>query len=496
MKKKYYLWMLLSAVVAVVLLACVKEYIDTEPNGKNSGSEILSVEEAKAFFEKQMSIGQTRAEGTRKSKIFNPGDFTPRWDKAKTSEAEKIASVDVPITSQYQFKAIRSEENSGKIKAYSVNIEQKLVVVKGRRHQQLSQYLMTFIPDEQYAKTHKGHIAEKFVNTGDKGGYSGIVIYTHPTLGIPIRVSKYVDGQQVEGVFLLGATKEKMRQNVNIARQIMGHISLACTAVPAATRDGGEDDDDYSWLDDWFGDDDDYGDNDNDSGEDWSWFWNWFEEDVFSDLHDGDIVTPEYNEDYGMWTLTDQDGNSWWITEPDEDGYSFCGTGDSYKELFGDPDDDDSGKPHYAKDDLPETMHPQITINNCVPSIMEYAYHALGGEKVDKESDYQNYYAQEYDTWAPLFNGVSLDHMQSYVDNFFETIPFVSYQDAIENHHGFIMTDIESDLENSTHNVLIIGYQDDGNLIYMDPMTGSRHECDESDIVGNYNIVITGNKEK
>ena len=44
------------------------------------------------------------------------------------------------------------------------------------------------------------------------------------------------------------------------------------------------------------------------------------------------------------------------------------------------------------------------------------------------------------------------------------------------------------------HCVLVVGYQEDGDLIYMDPYDGTSKVVDSSYVVGNYNIVITGIK--
>ena len=56
------------------------------------------------------------------------------------------------------------------------------------------------------------------------------------------------------------------------------------------------------------------------------------------------------------------------------------------------------------------------------------------------------------------------------------------------------MTDIGSGADGITHNILVYGYQEDGDLIYMDPYDGTSKVIDSSYVVGNYNIVIIGIK--
>jgi len=160
---------------------------------------------------------------------------------------------------------------------------------------------MTFLPDKQYSQKNKGRIAEKFINNGDKGGYSGVVIYTHSILGVPIKVSRYINGNQIDGVFLLDESKDKMKQYVYRAGKIIGNISLACKEAVSMTRSGGEDD----WLEDWkhvfFMDDDIDGDGDYD-------FMDWFSKNLFGLLPDGTKLTFDYDDDFGDWSLRDQYG--------------------------------------------------------------------------------------------------------------------------------------------------------------------------------------------
>lgn len=54
------------------------------------------------------------------------------------------------------------------------------------------------------------------------------------------------------------------------------------------------------------------------------------------------------------------------------------------------------------------------------------------------------------------------------------------------------MTDMYSSIDNSVHNVAVIGYHDNGTLIYMDPEEGMAMEADPSEFGTNYNISISG----
>jgi hypothetical protein len=56
------------------------------------------------------------------------------------------------------------------------------------------------------------------------------------------------------------------------------------------------------------------------------------------------------------------------------------------------------------------------------------------------------------------------------------------------------MTDVTSDITNTSHNVAVVGYHPNGTLIYMDPEKGCFWEAPASNLNLNYAISITGCK--
>lgn len=56
------------------------------------------------------------------------------------------------------------------------------------------------------------------------------------------------------------------------------------------------------------------------------------------------------------------------------------------------------------------------------------------------------------------------------------------------------MTDMPSSIPNSTHNIIIVGYKANGDLIYMDPEKGYCYSVNQSYIKESYKIVIKGVK--
>lgn len=145
----------------------------------------------------------------------------------------------------------------------------------------------------------------------------------------------------------------------------------------------------------------------------------------------------------------------------------------------------------FVKSSLPTTMAKQIP-NACVTSIMEYANNKVFGGTVN-EGAYILYYTQTYNS-NPLIDGVSLDYIEPFVTHFFKTQTFTNYNSAIDAKHP-VMTDVNSQIESSAHNVLCVGYNSNtGAAIYMDPELACMYSVNAGYFLQDYNIVLTGIK--
>ena len=235
----------------LLLPSCLSSNFDKQDVVVGEGGEI-TITQAREFFEQELL---TRNDDTPSPNILSPGDFTPRWDDAQVSQNYRIACVDVPIIPKYSYKAIRSEYRLGKATAYAVTVSQKAIVVKDRSSGRMAQYIMSLIPDREFAATHKGDISNIFLNANDRGSFSGIVLYTHN--GCPVTVNKYVDGVYTEGTTICGIEDDVKR--VTNLKKIVKYISTIrfkrCIAIHSRT---GEDNgilDEEDWE---YGDEDEY----------------------------------------------------------------------------------------------------------------------------------------------------------------------------------------------------------------------------------------------
>ena len=208
----------------------------------------ITVEQARKFFEQELL---TRNDDTPTPNILSPGDFTPQWDNAKVSQNYRIACVDIPIIPRFGYRAIRSEYKLGKATAYSVRVSQKLIVVKGRESGDMAQYIMSIIPDKEFAAKHKGDISNLFLNANDRGRFSGIVLYTHH--GIPVTVNKYIDGVYTGGATICGVKDDIQRTQrfKQIIKSISGIRFKKGTGISSRAGEDGnwEEEEDDNWWD-------------------------------------------------------------------------------------------------------------------------------------------------------------------------------------------------------------------------------------------------------
>jgi hypothetical protein len=153
------------------------------------------VGEAKAFFEEQMMQTENTVENSGLTGFAT--NFTPQWEDAAFSRRDSMEAVDVPITTDFAFMGSGWTDETEEAERFDVLIRQKLVVVKDLRTNFLGSYIATIIPDRDYAAARKKTSAMDFLNFGDYGNFSGLIIYSLPldcsVAGEPIP-GRHVDG--------------------------------------------------------------------------------------------------------------------------------------------------------------------------------------------------------------------------------------------------------------------------------------------------------------
>lgn len=136
----------------------------------------------------------------------------------------------------------------------------------------MDQYILTLIPSQLYDSRNGSQTCNNFINCADKGGFTGVALYSCVYSQVTARISTYKNGVKTGGVFLLNASgKTNLSNKYEQARALASAVYIQKKKM-VLTR--GEDDYDYTYDGGWFDDiiiepEPDYsewGENDN---EDW-----------------------------------------------------------------------------------------------------------------------------------------------------------------------------------------------------------------------------------
>ena len=225
MKRKLLLFYTLSTVVAAsVFWACRKDLRQEA----EVPDDALTVEQARAFFEN--SVAPTKAGGYLSSNRsaggdLNPGGMTPLWDRSHSATLNcYVDGVDVEIDADYGYCAVFREVTAeGDTVRRTVELAQKLVVNRWRNHPRwlgLYAYIATIIPTPRYYARHKD-FGRRFVNLGDKGDFSGFVIY-HTLSGEFVNADRYEGGRMTAQVYDTGSEAADRYA----AAQMLGDVEL------------------------------------------------------------------------------------------------------------------------------------------------------------------------------------------------------------------------------------------------------------------------------
>lgn len=225
MRRNYYLLFTVFAFLAFFSYSCVDEdfFSTTHRHEFND----FSLEEAKTYFRERSENQLSRSDGSDENLPLSPGDFVPLWDGAVPSVMNGLACYDIPISETSSYHAIISEEHNGTITARQVKVYQKLVILKNLNDGMMSQYILSLIPSKSYELQKGKQIPELFTTRGDKGGFSGIAIYSCLYTGVTARVDTYNKGRKVNGVFLLDTKNhEELNSKIETAKELLCMLSL------------------------------------------------------------------------------------------------------------------------------------------------------------------------------------------------------------------------------------------------------------------------------
>lgn len=439
----------------------------------------------------------------------------------KPSGVSKFANYETPIRSSYLYRAWRHKRigKSKKKQWICTKIIHKLLVVKDAKTNKMHNYIELLIPTIHFLNHHRNFNFNQLRNDGNMLDYSGLKVYA--TLdGYLIRVNEYRNGKKVKGVYLGGTTdKEVYLAKKRMALAILKNTRISIKLPKVTTRSYDEfeyedgsmdiDEDGNIWI--W----------DSDSGE-----WILTDENIYDGEDDDSEINPTIPEE-STEGEGDKDDNTTDNTEGSDSGWDIDGGWLGEVDITGDIPDPDPYDPNDFYDDLhnntgtsnnssgeneqgsgggggsivsnpdslaspreffskykdillepifPRTMIPQTTVNRCVPAIISFLDRLLGGSVT--EQDVVDYYNTKYAYDSKTNNYHYLDNSGGMPNNkisavvlyYFNCDYKTDYRAALEDCF-YILTNFKTS-SGDYHEVLIFGYDNDGNVLYMDPAAG------------------------
>ncbi len=153
---------------------------------RNDEQQPFEISEAQECFD-QLRSQLTRSSATP-DRGFTPGEITVDWDSAIRSEADALYSIDVPITTGYDYIV--------SCDSVVMRTHSQLVSVKDKASGSVRCYIRLNVPAPEYALTHKMDCMQKLTNTGRQDDFSGLVVYLSLD-GIPLYALDIRDGNIV-----------------------------------------------------------------------------------------------------------------------------------------------------------------------------------------------------------------------------------------------------------------------------------------------------------
>lgn len=459
-------------IAAVLLFSCNDETYFMGEESPDADFGIEQLESAKSWYNVQIPKSDFSSRDALEAGQYlhyTPSySGEPSWNFYKVSKNDSLTVVDVDLTDRVTSDLVTSEGWNAYQSTHNWKYRHsytRYVHVTNRKIKSERGFLMTIIPSKYYVQTYGNRIKRNTYLYRDKY-LSGYVLF-HRLNGKLMNGWKYENGKVVGKVRFHSKGERVSGSKKLILGSIPGSYQVELnTYTPVKSRSDYEPDGifDGGWLD-----------GPTITPEDPPYHWPELDEDPF----------PHYPED-----TYPPDVDPYEPPRGEEPGY------DDYYPGGNNPVEDKKpqeykldAKDKLVKDKIPMKMIKQLP-NTCVTSIMEYVNHLFGGKINEGE-----YMADYWKTFGDLVTnkGVSIDNIDSFTNRHFDTSPFDSFQKSIDKGE-VVMTDIPSDQENSVHNVVVVGYTDDGNLIYMDPEKGALQEGNPSYISGDYKISISGNK--
>lgn len=481
-------WLGLFFLMAL-LGSCEQESFNEPPEAVSVSPSLL--EEAKAWYNTQKKGHNVYLHPQTKADAGILLYSEPSWELCFKTENERYSAIDVALTDRIGLDFVTSENIEAYHQTGNYHFRRsytRLVILTDKKNGEKTGFLMTFIPSIEYTENYLGRIGKTTYLQRDNQ-LDGLVLF-HNLDGSFSNGWQYTHGQ-VSGYIpeLLSAQDTLASQEKNIKYINLNLFSCSYSFVP--TKASGDKDSVQTAIPIPIPTPG--------SGI--------ISVDPLPFPDSIETTTPVQGPDLGEVTVTPSDPSDTpilgggGVTAPVHDNNSNNdGTTGSY--IHKDPPQTQNpvpvGPTKYVKKDgdklvkkhLPQTMTTQLP-NLCVPAIMEYIDNKIFNGTTN-QGVYFLYYLNTYNKYIAI-DGVDLLNIDEFVKHFFKTTQSISFPNAIDQGY-VIMTNIKSNIKNSSHNVVIVGYKNNGEYIYMDPEKGCLYSAYEDYFLKTYTFIITGKK--
>lgn len=199
--------------VAVMLSACVNtlELAVPKSSERVGVTHEGAVANAKAYFDTHFGFNTRSNDQTPTPDApYVVGNLVPDWESGVTVASERKSYTDFAMQKDYHYFLLLGEEESEQMQA--VELYSRFVSVEDVANGITSQYVATYIPDEEYLNSY-GAVAQDYgINCAEWYEFSGVVLYTLPH-GHHVAAYRYKEGELVAGSFLYDS-EQTTEQNI------------------------------------------------------------------------------------------------------------------------------------------------------------------------------------------------------------------------------------------------------------------------------------------
>lgn len=185
MKQKVCYAALITMSFLVLFYACQKELPDSDPEKKvNPSSVKLTVPEARKYYNKLKAEqgNLVKTEGTSLSNGKQPNRKYILFEKAYASETRTATFVEVPVLYNQRFAFVinKPQENTQRAREEGKEIFEasfdRLLIYRNKTTGTTDQRIITYIPEIEYLRRHKGDISHNQINKLDED-FEGFIEY-------------------------------------------------------------------------------------------------------------------------------------------------------------------------------------------------------------------------------------------------------------------------------------------------------------------------------